>query len=168
MLVMVLAVPLGTGCAPSRYRFISLEEVPAISVDRHGTADLAGLYFSSTMPIEYSLYRERYSLRFRVPSDVYLPALQIAVEGKKGEVLSLSQQGWRRARRDPRAPCGSFQTLPRSKSELRFSWTSCGKEAPDKQFISFDVLAESGQVVGNEDIPFKLKINGIYVVPDVL
>jgi hypothetical protein len=163
-----IVIFLGTGCAISRYRYISLEDAPGVVVQSHGAPALESLRFSSEMPVEYSVDREHYRLRFRVDVDSYLPKMGIAVDAKKGEALSLAQQRWRKTREGRSASCASFYPVENSASELDFAWVTCADDTEAERYISFDVVGAAGRVIGIEDIPFKLKTNGVYVLPDLL
>lgn len=157
------------GCAFSRYLYISLEGQPGVEVEAYTTPNLEHLYSSSQMPTKYLVEREGYRLSFTTIMDSYLPEIRLAVYGADGEQLRIAQKAARKARGDRAVPCGSFGSMDGSGSnELRFSWVTCKDAGIDEAFISFDVASESGEILGKEDIPFELKANGFYVLPDLL
>jgi hypothetical protein len=157
------------GCSFSRYRYISLEGQPGVEIENYETPTLKRLYFSSKMPIQYSLDRKDYRLEFRTNLDSYLPEMWIAVRGHDGEQLRMLQRASRRGRRDRAVSCGSFGAVDNgAPNEIRFSWVTCAHAGRDERYISFDVTSEAGSFVGMEDVPFELKTNGYYVLPDLL
>lgn len=156
------------GCAVSRYLYISLEGQPGVEIEAYDIPDLKHLYSSSRMPTAYSLQREDYRLVFTTSIESYLPEIHIAVEDNDNERLRISQQASRKARSDRVVPCGSFGSVDSgAMNELRFSWITCEDASIDEMYISFDVTSEAGDLVGKEDIPFELRANGFYVLPDL-
>jgi hypothetical protein len=157
------------GCAVSRYQYISLADQPDVKVEAYDAPRLKRLYFSSAIPVEYSVKRKDYKLSFRTNLDTYFPQMQIGASGSDGEPLRMTQQAARRARSDRAVPCGSFGSIDTNgTNELRFSWVTCADAGADERYISFDVTSAAGQLLGREDIPFELVSDGFYVLPDLI
>jgi len=138
---------LSTGCSVSRYQYISLEDTPGIKVEAYDTPRLESLYSSTDMPSRYSLDCDDYKLTFRTNLDSYLPRMSIAVKSNDEKILGLSQRASRKARSDRVVPCGAFDAVDTSSSELSFAWVTCAESGTDERYISFDVTSEGGVVV---------------------
>jgi hypothetical protein len=161
-------VALVTACARSKYRYISMKDVPGIEVVEYGRPRLKAIRGASSMPTEYRLERERYRLELRINLETYAPALVVRTEAK-GTGLGVLHLVAQRSRKTPAAsvaPCGSFYEVTGSPNQLSFGW-AC-KDGDEGRFISFDVLTTAGQLVGEEDLPFELEENGYYFLPDLL
>ena len=155
-------------CTTSKYRYISLENVPGIEVVERGNPRLDRIRGASPMPTAYRLERDRYRLDLRVNLETYAPALRIRAEAKTDAdgTLELAPKRWRRTSSTRAAPCGSFYDVAGSSDQLSFGW-GC-KEGENDHFISFDVMTVDGEVLGREDIPFTLEANGSYTLSDML
>jgi hypothetical protein len=167
ILCVIILVLSSVGCAVARYHYISLERYSEMKVESSDVPTLRNLHCASKMPIEYSLERKQYRLLFRPDLDSYLPEMLIVVQGADSRLLRMRQQPSRRARDDRLVPCGSFGPVEGKANALHFSWVTCKNAGAAERYLSFDVVAESGELVASEDIPFDLKSNGFYVMPDL-
>jgi hypothetical protein len=157
-----------TACAePIRIRYVSLEDVEGVRItDRQKPALKHVQFWASEFPIDYRLERSTYVVRFRIDTDEYLPHVSFEASTKSREPLRIRPRPDRvpytgRVRR-----CGTFSDAE-VKGRVRFDWVICGANATrDEMVISFDVVSQSDQVVGSEEIPFRLVENGFYLPPD--
>ena len=157
-----------TGCVPyvSTYEYIDLQDAPGFELGGFSVPDLDGLQSATKMPSLYRADRGRYRLECRVSPTSYLPAMLIRVFSEDSE-LAIEQKRQRKAMARGR-PCGSFYAVDDRRDLTKFAWVSCNSADPREAFISFDVVDTDGEVVGQEDIPFVLRSNGFYVLPDAL
>jgi hypothetical protein len=145
------------------YRYISLEQVPGIRVDRTTKVTQEKLRGNSAMAVEYSLEREHYTLHFSVVQGSLHPALKVAIEGGNYSV---------QFRRDMnvRAPdgtiCASF--YPATAASFDFGWAPECTDPGLPKVIDFEVRNGGGETVAQESIVFSLKENGVYSATDVI
>lgn len=167
MALSCVLLSLVVGCTTSTYRYISLEDVPRIEIVEHGKPRLEALQGASSMPTVYRLERDRYYLDLRVNLETYAPALKIRAHAmtEAPGTLQLVAKRWRKTSGTRAAPCGSFYDVAAS-DQLNFGW-GC-KEGENGKFVSFDVMTTDGELLGQEDLPFRLEANGFYVLPDLL
>ena len=156
-------------CAPhvSKYRYISLTSVDGIEVRAHGKPDLESHFFSSQMPVWYSLPREAYVLHFHVIANSYHPSIRVELESRGEATLALRPQHARKRSGDVRRSCASTYPVDGERNKFDFGW-ACSDAAEEEMFISFDVLEENASAVEEADIPFVLEANGFYVLVDGL
>lgn len=145
------------------YRYISLEQVPGIRVERIAKISQPALRRDSAVAVEYSLLRRYYKLNFSVIQDSLHPALKIAVEGGNHSV------GFHRdvsVRAPNGAICASF--YPATAASFDFGWASECTDPRLPKVIDFEVRNADGTVVERENIVFSLKENGVYTAIDAL
>ncbi len=168
VLVAVFGVLVG-GCVSLRYRYISLEKVPDIRVQALGRARLARrLIWHREMPLEYVLTRDRYVLRMSIDPKHFGPHVRISVEGLPVRPLMLLPRPERVRRSATSRPCGTYngtQVAP----AFQFTWVICSRgEGVEEMSISFDVVGADGLLIAEENLPFELIDNGVYMVPEGL
>lgn len=156
------------GCVPqvSRFRYLSFEEVPGISVESVAPVELENLVSGPTIPIRYSLVRENYKLLINIDAHSYLPNATIELANSNG--YRLVTRPLRGMRIDRPTPCGSYNGISASGDRFEFSWIICGDTAnPGELVVAFDVVAKGGEVM-EEAIPFTLRKDGVYWLRDSL
>jgi len=154
------------GCVPhaAEYRYISLEQVNGVEIVDHGKAKLKNLKSHNTMPVKYLIKKDKYTLEFNLDKNSYLPAVIISALSEKHEPLSIQHK-----LDSSSVGCASYKHVSDSSYELKFTWLGCNdKDDATKQKISVRIVDFAGNVVGEELIPFELKVNGIYVVQDAI
>jgi hypothetical protein len=149
-----------------KYRYISLEQVAGIHVDRMAKLELDGLHGNAAIPVEYSLARERYMLHFSISGKSYHPAIRVAASATRdagAAALSLHAQRDMHVRAPNGTPCASVYPAG---DTFDFGWSSdCSDEKLPKA-IEFDVLDEAGVAIGRESILFTLGESGAYSAID--
>lgn len=143
------------------YRYVSLEDVPGIRVEKRGKLDFEKAQDHAEMPFEYTLDRERYRLSFSRVFDGRSD-MEIRASGDGQDSLGLL----------PRSDRTQFSERPCDRlfvrqGALHFSWT-CELAYKYQWFISFDVTDSAGQVIGEENIPFTIVRNGHWWETDSL
>lgn len=167
-IVLTLCLVLTVACTVSRYRYISLEDVPGIEIVEHGMPQLEGIRGASSMPTAYRLQRSQYEIEFRVNLDTYNAAVYIYVEPKIKDLgtLRMTDQKWRKIPAVSETTCHNYYYSTEHQNRLGFAW-GCSAEGAGR-IISFDVVTIDGIVLGQEDVPFQLKSNGISTLTDSL
>jgi hypothetical protein len=145
------------------YRYISLEQVPGIRIDRTAQISQPVLRGDSAVAVEYSLRRQYYRLHFSVIQDSLHPALKVAVEGG-GHSVQFHRDISVRAPNG--AICASF--YPATAASFDFGWASECTDPRLPKVIDFEVRDSDGTVVARENIVFSLKENGVYSAVDAL
>jgi len=165
LLALVLALSLATGCQLYRYRYVSFDKVPGAKVESVAPAEVENLVFGSTIPVEYSLAREGYTLRLSVDPRSYFPNATVELADSRG--ARLVPRPWRGAHADRPSPCGSYDGIAESGQRFEFNW-ACGDNANlDEYVVAFDVVGEN-LGVKEEALQFELKSDGIYCLRDSL
>ncbi|MBU2628297.1 MAG: hypothetical protein KKE61_06760 [Proteobacteria bacterium] len=153
------------GCAPSfhRYEYISLESIDNINVIKRTKIKLKDLFLNKTIPVQYSLARNLYTLNFEIPSNTYATSLIISIKSNKmGNNFSITDQDFRKN------PCASYQKNSVEAKKLEVAWVECRKERRKKEpsIIEFKVFDKVGKLISEEVIPYKIKQNGFYYLID--
>ncbi len=168
LISLALAVTLvaAMGCLPhvARYRYLSFEDVPGADVESVAPIEVENLVFGSTIPVEYSLARQGYTLRLSIDPRSYFPNATVELEGSPGtRLVPQPSRGARAAR--PR-PCGSYDEIADSRFE--FSWVICGDNASqEERVVGFDVVGDN-LGVKQENLQFTLGSDGVYWLRDSL
>lgn len=167
-LALAVALVSTMGCLPhvSRYRYLSFEEMPGVRVESVAPVEVENLVFGSTIPVEYSLVREGYTLRMSIDPRSYFPNARIELVDSPG--VRLVPRPSRGARANRPRPCGSYDDIATSGDRFEFSWVICGDDAnPEELVIAFDVVGEN-LGVKEEDLQFTLRRDGVYWLRDSL
>lgn len=149
-----------------QYRYISLEQVAGIHVDRMAKVELEGLRGNAAIPVEYSLARERYVLHFVISGKSYHPAIRVAVTAQRNadaKALSLRAQRDLHVVAPNGTPCASVYPAG---DAFDFGWSGDCSDAKLPKAIEFDVLDEMGATIGRESILFTLGESGVYSAID--
>lgn len=130
---------LACGEVRSRYRYISLEDVPGIQIDKTAKIDIDGLRDASAIPVEYRLVRERYTLHFSITGKSYHPAIRISPGDRRLRLI---------VHRDPEAlapngaPCAS--SYPVAGGAIDFGWEPECTGAGLSKIIDVELAADTG------------------------
>ena len=166
LLALVLALVSAMGCHVSRYRYLSFDEVPGVDVESVAPVEVENLVFGSTIPVEYSLARDGYTLRISIDPRSYFPNATIQLAGSPG--VRLVPRPSRGADLDRPRPCGSYDGIAASGETFEFSWVICGENAsPGELVVGFDVVGENFGT-REEALQFELRSDGIYWLRDSL
>ena len=169
--VLLLIVVVLTSNNPSirSFNYITLVGVDSIEIVKRGKHSESALFFDSSIPLEYVLKRNSYSIHFSVHDySIYTPSLLVSGKSRRGGALLIraipnyaqkSQYGYG-------CPWGT-ETYS---GEYSIGWhLDCHSEnhQVNKIFV-FEVLNENGQVIDREKIPFKISSNGYFIHTDSL
>jgi len=166
LLALVLALLSATGCQISRYRYLSFDKVPGADVESVAPIEVENLVFGSTIPVEYSVARDDYTLHISIDPRSYFPNATIEVADSPG--VRLVPRPSRGADTDRPRPCGSYDRITASGATFEFSWVICGEDAsPEELVVGFDVVGEN-LGVKEEALQFELRSDGLYWLPDSL
>lgn len=168
LLALAVALMSATGCLPhvSRYQYLSFENVPGADVESVAPIDVENLVFGSTIPVEYSLAREGYTLRLSIDPRSYFPNATVELADSPG--VHLVPRPSRGARADRPRPCGSYDDIAESGERFEFSWVICGDNTnQEERVVAFDVVGDNWGVK-EENLPFTLRSDGVYWLPDSL
>jgi len=147
------------------YHFISLEETPGIKISEFGKSSYPGLRGDDAFPKEYLLNRDGYSLEFRILETAFSPHLQISIQGNTTG-LSLEPQERINAISTQSIKCANSYMDEADTTSFFFRWEDdCFFERIPK-YISFDVMGDNGIAIAKEDLQFKIKKNGWFLVID--
>ena len=164
MVLMLLAVG---GCAPSfnYFYYLSLVGVEDIEILDRGVVDDIAL-FHKPMPLRYQLERNAYVVEFELtPSEEGFPHVWIRATMPSGEGVALEPT------RDDRCDYWRYSS---TFGKYSFKWSSLdhclleGGEAAVRQVIGLVVHDSTGNVMGEEDLPFEIVRNGIVIGIDAI
>jgi hypothetical protein len=168
LVVLGVALVSTTGCLPHtyRYRYLSFEDVPGVVVESVAPIEVENLVFGSTIPVEYSLAREGYTLLLSVDASSYSPNATVELRDSPG--VRLVPRPSRGARADRPRPCGSYDDIAASGERFEFSWVICGDNASQEEHVvAFDVV-DKDFGVKEEAVQFTLRSDGVYWLRDSL
>lgn len=161
------------GCVPIKYDYyyISFEDTPDIKILAYGNATISKLELHESMPVDYELNRDRYTIFIDVDQTSKRPASFIRAKNLEGLDLKV------RVITDG-SKCGGFDFLTVNVKDdefLRYEWwgfikAEClNKEiSADERTISFHVIDNAENLLGEERLSFELIKNGIYIEQDAI
>lgn len=168
--VAFVAVTLLAGCGKfNPYGYLSFQATPGAVVRSMARAEFEGLFFGPSIPVEYRIEREHYSLRILIDEKTSAMNATIELAGTSGHeiMIRFRERGMRPGRLHP---CGSTDTPGSSLTRygeikmptgFTFLWITCSKAYPEDMVIAFDVVGESGGVT-EENLQFELEHEGFY------
>ena len=172
-ILFLFAVFLMNGCVPVKYDYyyISFEDTPDIKTLTYGKTAINKLESHEPMPIEYELNRGRYTLSIEIDQKSKRPASFVRAKNLEGLGLKVE------AITDG-SKCGGFDFLTvdiKDDEFLRYEWwgfvkAEClnKKISTNEMSINFRVMDDTGNLLGEERLPFKLIKNGIYIEQDAI
>ena len=172
-ILFLFVVLLTNGCVPIKYDYyyISFEGAPDIKTLTYGRAVISKLESHESMPVEYKLKRDRYIVFIETDKKSKRPASFIRAKKLEGQDLKIEAI-------TNSSKCGGFDFLTvniEDEQFLRYEWwgfvkAEClNKEIiADEMMISFRVIDDAGNLLGEERLPFKLIKNGIYIEQDAI
>ncbi len=146
-------------CAPytKEYEFISFEESPGSIVVEASREPSRRVKSVTPIPVEYKFDRKNYILRVRLDQNYALKRISIGAYNIQGESLVLKGK-------EVRGPVdSSIKKDFGYRYDYFYDW-SPGK----KKTLEFTVMNRKGELVGKEQIPFKIRSSGIIVEWDGL
>lgn len=170
--VVLMAASCSTYIYP--YRYISLENGDTIEIIERGHIGVVGLTSDEEMPILYQLSRNEYRLLFEVPSSQSSASILIAVVPSGGKDLVLVPM-----HSTNEGGCAEYDLIESSSGSvsavadgvlnqtdrLLYSLASCEPaQIPESGTIAFRVTDPNGSVLGQEELPFAVKLNGFYEI----
>ena len=163
-------VTLAAGCGKfNPYEYMSFQATPGADIRSMARAEFEGLFFGPSIPVEYRIEREHYSLRILIDEKTSVTNATVVLADTSGPeiLIRFRERGMRPGRRHP---CGSIDSAAfadtrysrdRTPTRFTFLWKRCNSVYPEDLVIAFDVVGESGRVT-EENLRFELKYEGFY------
>lgn len=168
ILIFMLMNPLSCAQITSDFYYVSLENYSDAQIGSRAKIQLKNLIKNSEIPKQYTLHREAYVLDLSIGDNSYRPHLKITVNGLRGQDLRLVPRRNINIVSSKGRICASYYLNAENPSVLDFSWSSNCLDSQIKKEISFNVIDQSDEIIGKEDIPFVLKKDGQYTLMDAL
>ena len=161
---------LAAGCGKfNPYEYMSFQATPGAMVRSMARAEFEGLFFGPTIPVQYRIEREDYTLGVLIDEKTSTINATVELADTSGHelVIRFRERGMRAGRRHP---CGSIDSAAfpdtrysrdRTPTRFTFLWKRCNNAYPEDSVIAFDVVDESGGVT-EENLRFELKYEGFY------
>lgn len=149
------------------YFYISLEQSPGIKVVDRRMLVLKDLQHDGVVPTDYVAERGAYILQLRILDVSYFPHMEISVSGADHGAYEIRPRVDISVVGEGGNICASYDVHTNG-SVMDFGWdTDCLAERVPK-FVSFDILNQTGVVIGHEHILFTVVQNGTYTVLDAI
>lgn len=143
-----------------RYRYISLAQMPGIEVVQMAPVKLENLISGPTIPIEYLLSREQYSLRIKIDPKSYVTGATVKLSNSPD--FRLVPQPRRGARPERPQSCGAYDPITPTADQFEFVWNKCSELVDQSEkVIAFDVVGRD-RVIYPETLAFDLEKDGFY------
>jgi len=168
IIALILLTVLASCARYFEYHYISLEEITGIEITEIGKSSYPDLRGDKPFPKEYLLNRDGYSIKFRILETASSPHFQISAQGSTTKELGLEPQERIQAISTQNINCANSYTDETDNSSYFFRWDNACIFERIPKYISFDVIGNNGIAIAKEDLQFKIKKNGWFLVLDGL
>jgi hypothetical protein len=162
-------VALLCACAPQvePFRFVELEQASGPRLEYSGPLEQPEIWFAGDIPLRYSLDRDRYRLLIINDAPSVLPGLTVALAPESEPGLKLVPAPAGQQSSPDGNVCASYYVLPAG-VEMEFGWAAdCTGEGYRRQ-IEFHIANAQGELIGREQLGFRLRRRGWYLLRDDL
>jgi hypothetical protein len=161
------AILILSGCYSRTYDFyyISLEHDEAARVVAREKLSVKNLRNNSIIPVEYSISRDKYTIRFLIGNS-YSPSARITVEALNNEKLRITPKRDMTALSQNGTLCALSFYTGQDPSTAQFIWGSSCHSNEIRKVIAFDVIDAFGNIIASEDIPFAVIHDGEFSAID--
>lgn len=148
------------------YYYISLQNAEGIEVNKIQVPNNSNIHVEQPMAVEYSLRREKYTIRFEIDPRGYLPNMLVSAFSSKTDVnIQVTPVKFRKIKNGDKNKCNPSYIESEDYS-FKFVLINCIQTGSENvQYISFDIIVNK-LVIGSEDIPFEVIKNGYFRVLD--